>query len=172
MNPTQYCSDAARTVSDKFYSGNVPVDYFLETLLDFSDVAQELDDIKKSLFYGRSNLNIMNEEGCSHVATIVKPDAIHGIVGIATEGGELVESVIKSMVNNKEIDLVNLSEEIGDVLWYIALLCNTFGLSIENIMQQNIDKLKLRFPEKFTEENANKRNLESERQLLEQTTND
>lgn len=172
MNPTQYCSDAARTVSNKFYSENVPADYFLETILNFSDVAQELDDIKKSLFYGRNNLNIMNEEGCSHAASIVKPDAIHGIIGIATESGELVESVIKSLVNGKEIDRVNLSEEIGDVLWYVALLCNTFGLSIENIMQQNIDKLKLRFPEKFTEEKANDRDLELERQLLEKTTND
>lgn len=172
MNPSQYCLDAARTVSNKFYSENVPADYLLETLLNFTDTAQELDDIKKSLFYGRSNLNVMNEEGCSHAVSIVKPDAIHGIIGIATESGELIESVIKSLVNNKEIDRVNLSEEIGDVLWYVALLCNTFGFSIENIMQQNIDKLKLRFPEKFTEENANVRNLESERQLLENTTND
>ena len=82
----------------------------------------------------------------------------------------MVQLLLKTLVYNDKFDRVNLSEEIGDIMWYIALLCTANNLSLENIMQQNIDKLKLRYPEKFTEEHANIRDLKKERKFLEQTT--
>lgn len=93
---------------------------------------------------------------------------LHGTMGIVTESGELLDSIKKHLFYGKQLDIVNISEEIGDILWYIALLCRVFNLTFEELMETNIEKLKIRFPEKFTEERANNRDLEKERTLLEE----
>ena len=46
-------------------------------------------------------------------------------------------------------------------------LCTFNNFDLEEILQTNIDKLRVRFPEKFTKENALNRNLEQERKTLE-----
>lgn len=92
---------------------------------------------------------------------------LHGAIGLCTESGELIDSLKKYIYYNKPLDIINLKEEIGDVLWYIALLCNALDCSMEEIMDTNIAKLKLRYENKFTEDSANNRNLEEERSLLE-----
>ena len=40
-------------------------------------------------------------------------------------------------------------KELGDVLWYVAMICHSFGWNMNAIMQMNIDKLKARYPEGF-----------------------
>ncbi len=65
------------------------------------------------------------------------------------------------------IDKANLEEELGDVLWYIALLCRTHNFTFEKIMAKNIAKLSARYPEKFSETDAVNRNLVKERKILE-----
>jgi len=94
-------------------------------------------------------------------------DLLHGAIGICTEGGELLDALKKHIYYGKELDKVNIIEEIGDVLWYIALICNALGISLEEVMQKNIEKLQIRYPEHFSEENALFRNLEKERNILE-----
>ena len=95
-------------------------------------------------------------------------DNIHMALGIVTEAGELADVFKKNLAYDKPIDWVNVQEEIGDLLWYIAGLCNINGFDLENILQNNIDKLTARYPEKFTQENAISRNLEKERKILEE----
>jgi NTP pyrophosphatase (non-canonical NTP hydrolase) len=95
-------------------------------------------------------------------------DNIHMGLGLITEAGELVDVLKKDLAYGKEIDWVNFQEEIGDILWYIAGLCNINGFDIEKIMDVNIDKLKARYPEKFTSENSIHRNLDKEREILEE----
>ena len=48
-------------------------------------------------------------------------------------------------------------ENIGDTLWYLAMLCNLEGWKLSDIMEENIAKLKARFPEGFTEEAASRK---------------
>lgn len=95
-------------------------------------------------------------------------DNIHMALGLVTEAGELADVFKKNLAYNKNIDWVNVQEEIGDLLWYVAGLCNINGFNLEKILQNNIDKLKSRYPEKFTSENAINRNLDKERKILEQ----
>jgi len=94
-------------------------------------------------------------------------DLIHASMGLVTEAGEFQDALKKHLYYGKNLDTVNLKEEIGDILWYCAIALEALGTDFESVMQTNIDKLKARYPEKFTEDSANNRDLETERQILE-----
>ena len=94
-------------------------------------------------------------------------DLLHAAIGIATESGELLDTIKKYMFYGKPLDITNIKEEVGDLLWYIALLCHSQGWSFEEIMFLNIEKLKARYPDKFEEDKAIHRNLPLERLILE-----
>jgi len=143
---------------------------------------------------------------------------LHMVMGIITEMGELIDAFKKNLAYKKELDLVNIQEEISDATWYLVnsltfrnlivedeelpeedkieenevataliaglhLLLNmeieeqgllyilrvgskTLGLDYYQGLQNNIDKLKVRYPEKFTTENALNRDLDAEREQL------
>jgi len=94
-------------------------------------------------------------------------DDIHMVLGMQTEVAEIADVYKKTIAYRKPLDFVNIKEEIGDVMWYIANFCNMNGWDLREIMQTNIDKLKSRYPDKFTEELALNRNIEEERKVLE-----
>lgn len=91
----------------------------------------------------------------------------HAIKGLVTEAGELEDVLKKQFIYGKAIDRVNLVEEAGDILWYLALLLRTLESSFEEAMEKNVAKLKKRFPEGFSEERALNRDLVEERKVLE-----
>lgn len=92
---------------------------------------------------------------------------IHYGMGMVTEAGEFIDMLKKHLMYGKPLDLVNLREEIGDILWYIARACTSLETTIEEEMERNNEKLKARFPEKFTENKAIERDLDKERGILE-----
>jgi len=94
-------------------------------------------------------------------------DDVHMILGLQTETAEISDAYKKHIAYGKELDLVNVKEELGDACWYIANLCNLHGWDLRDILDTNIAKLELRYPEKFTTEKAINRDLESERKILE-----
>lgn len=95
------------------------------------------------------------------------PRLFHAIAGCVTESGELMDQLKKAAAYGKALDKVNLKEEFGDLFWYIQLGLDELGFTIEEILQMNIDKLHLRYGDKFSNEKANNRNLDQERQVLE-----
>jgi NTP pyrophosphatase (non-canonical NTP hydrolase) len=94
-------------------------------------------------------------------------DNLHMVLGVVTEAGELADIFKKNLAYNKLIDWVNVQEEIGDCMWYLAVMCKINGFNFEKILDITIDKLKIRYPDKYTDYNANNRNLEEERKALE-----
>lgn len=86
---------------------------------------------------------------------------------MVTESGELADVVKKGRFQGKPMDRINVIEEIGDIMWYIALACDTLNVTLEEIMQKNIDKLSARYPEKFAVDKSQNRNLIKEREILE-----
>lgn len=92
---------------------------------------------------------------------------LHAAMGISTEAGELMDAFKRKMFYGKELDVVNLKEEMGDIMWYMAILMRELDLDFHEILQLNIDKLRARFPDKFTEFDALNRNLDKERKILE-----
>lgn len=77
-------------------------------------------------------------------------------LGIAGEAGD-VASCIKKTISHKNDVREGIKENIGDTMWYAAMICNFFGWDFEQILDENIEKLKKRYPEGFTFEEAQKK---------------
>lgn len=92
---------------------------------------------------------------------------LHAALGMQTETAEFSDAIKKSLFYGKPLDVVNLKEELGDLFWYVAIAIDELDTSIDAEMDRVIAKLKLRYPEKFSSENALNRNLDAERALLE-----
>lgn len=92
---------------------------------------------------------------------------LHAGVGLATETGEFLDAIKKTVFYGRELDRVNLKEELGDILWYIAIAMDELGTDFETEMNRNIEKLEQRYPEKFTFEKSENRDLNKEREILE-----
>lgn len=157
----------------------------------------------------------------------------HAAIGIFTETGELLDIFKKNLWYGKEIDLVNFKEELGDIMWYVAMMYRYYKVNVgileyhtetplklvikiaqestgllhavddehhiaddentaewvaimldsivaivqhlaltmcnatlEDVFQTNINKLRTRYPEKFTSENAINRDLDAEHNVL------
>lgn len=82
---------------------------------------------------------------------ISTPDVLHGCLGLSAEAGELLAEMQRWIWYKKDLNLINIKEELGDALWYIAEVCNALGWSMEEVMAANIAKLKQRYPEKYTD---------------------
>lgn len=96
-----------------------------------------------------------------------KLNNLHMIMGMMTEVGELVDCFKKELAYDKQIDWINVPEEIGDLMWYIACFCKINNFDLEAILDNNIKKLATRYPEKFTQYHALNRDLNKEREILE-----
>jgi NTP pyrophosphatase (non-canonical NTP hydrolase) len=94
---------------------------------------------------------------------------LHSTMGISTESGELLDAIKKHVFYGKKLDFINIKEELGDLFWYIAVLCDDLNIDIGGILNKNIEKLKSRYPNRFTEESAINRDLKKEREILEDT---
>ncbi|MCB9025822.1 MAG: nucleoside triphosphate pyrophosphohydrolase family protein [Bdellovibrionaceae bacterium] len=92
---------------------------------------------------------------------------LHGAIGLATEAGEFLDALKKHIYYGKPLDRVNLAEELGDLFWYCAIIADELQVPFSDIMDKNIEKLKARYGEKFSEEKAENRNLKVERKILE-----
>jgi NTP pyrophosphatase (non-canonical NTP hydrolase) len=66
-------------------------------------------------------------------------------MGVAGEAGEVIEKWKKIVAykegNVSDEDRDDLAKELGDVVWYIAVMSQSLGLTFEEIMQQNVTKL-------------------------------
>jgi len=97
----------------------------------------------------------------------LRENLIHMSLGMNTEQAELADVLKKNLAYGKDVDYVNLKEELGDIMWYIANFCNHLDWKLEDVCQLNITKLQKRFPNNFTQIAANNRDLTAERELLE-----
>lgn len=72
--------------------------------------------------------------------------------GLNGEAGEFIDELKKYEFQGHSLDSGSLANELGDVLWYVALACEALNISLETVMQLNICKLKKRYPNGFSEE--------------------
>lgn len=71
------------------------------------------------------------------------------VMGISGEAGEVADIIKKHLYQGHNLDIQHLSEEIGDVMFYIVNLATVLGLDMCEILENNISKLKKRYPEGF-----------------------
>lgn len=91
---------------------------------------------------------------------------LHGLIGMVTEVGETLDAYKRHIFYGATLDRGNVAEELGDISWYMALLFNVHHLKQGNVQAANIEKLRKRYADKFTEEAALNRDLVGERKVL------
>lgn len=80
-----------------------------------------------------------------------QPEALNFCaLGITGEGGEVADIIKKWLYHGHELDESKLLLELGDVLWYINRAAFALGLTLEDVMQANVDKLRKRYPDGFS----------------------
>lgn len=88
-------------------------------------------------------------------------------LGFVTTAAEFIDVLKKLTIYSKPINTEKLIDLLSRVMWCALVVCVELDVSIEHVMDRNIEKLRKRYPEKFTSENAINRNLEAEREALE-----
>jgi phosphoribosyl-ATP pyrophosphohydrolase len=146
--------------SPRCHLSRVDVDDLEQRLKDFAAAASQLDELKRVLFYGI--LNKLEPVTPATAYETVHSDTLHGIIGVATEAGELVERLISMALEPDKDHKTNLIEELGDLLFYLTLVMSANGLSFEAVLQANAAKLQERYAGKFTHLRALHRNLGAE----------
>ena len=161
----------------------------LSTIIAMSDV---LDAVKKQVFYSndkklrseesfdniltvtsavdtlREMLMVRDEENLSLTDKIeVNPRIFHGLLGTITESGELAEILLNAVMSGEDVDPVHVSEELADSDWYKAITVDELNIDYYMSLTNVIRKLRVRFPDKFSIEDAANRDLKAERIALE-----
>jgi hypothetical protein len=184
----EYVNDALRTESkpEKLaLNEEIVVDLFRM----YIELGEILDGVKKSVFYNKDSKLVdefeeriltiyrladdlhMKRGNITHKKdTQMDPRVFHGILGIMTESSELAEIWHTHATTGATIDPVHVQEELGDGMalgWYPAILHDALNLNPKETLDKNIRKLKVRFPEKYSDQKAANRNLVLERKELE-----
>lgn len=184
MDLNQYVKDAVRTESRIEKVTLLDSETFGAALQIFIQSGQILDMFKKNIFYGKEidwervedklgKIEMDSGAGFADRKTDldIDPRMFHALIGTATEAAELMEALL-AYTEGEGLDIFNVLEEFGDINWYEAIAIDASNgeleaFGFEDVLRTNIEKLRKRFPEKFTSEKAIKRNLEDERETLE-----
>jgi NTP pyrophosphatase (non-canonical NTP hydrolase) len=75
-------------------------------------------------------------------------------LGLGGEAGEAQDLVKKHLFHGHALDKEKLTKELGDVLWYVAVMANVIGVSLSEVAARNIAKLRARYPEGFSVERS------------------
>lgn len=74
-------------------------------------------------------------------------------LGITGEAGDVASCIKKTFAHKNDVR-EGIKENLGDMFWYSAMVCNFFGWNMQEILEQNIEKLKKRYPQGFTIQDA------------------
>jgi hypothetical protein len=155
-----------------------------------TEASKQADGLKRAIFYGKPDRMPnetsyrLDEDMTSLVMTPEQATVLHMLLGVSSELGELMAAVMggtaASLADDhgmtvpasaikplEDIDIVNVGEEAADACWYLANLLLVFKKPLPPILINNIRKLYVRYPDKFSELNAATRDLLAERKELE-----
>ena len=79
---------------------------------------------------------------------------INAVMGLCGESGEAIDIVKKYLAQGHDFDKEKFKKELGDIAWYLAEAAYAIDVPLEEILLGNIEKLKKRFPEGFSEEKS------------------
>ena len=87
---------------------------------------------------------------------------MNAVMGLCGESGEAIDLVKKHLFQGHELNPTEFVKELGDIAWYLAEACTAVGVTLEEVLQKNIEKLKQRFPNGFDKEASIRRKDEGE----------
>ncbi len=70
---------------------------------------------------------------------------LHAALGVAGEAGELADAIKKEHIYGKPTDRANIVEELGDLRFYLQAVQQLYGISEQEVLQQNANKLCVRY---------------------------
>jgi NTP pyrophosphatase (non-canonical NTP hydrolase) len=73
-----------------------------------------------------------------------------GALGLAGEAGEVADYIKKVHFHEHDFDEAKLKDELGDVLFYLAMMCEAHGFRLEDVAAANLAKLRSRYPNGFS----------------------
>lgn len=147
MNPTDYQKGTRRTeLTDQQYAeaetrlttNNEALEKQLSTVFT---MAMQLEYSKKLYFHGKDKKPqrvTIRSAAMEEMVMQRDVDKLHHAVGIIGEAAEVLEATLCSPST--------VLEEVGDLLFYVARLLDSHGLTLEQAMQHNHDKLMERYP--------------------------
>jgi NTP pyrophosphatase (non-canonical NTP hydrolase) len=93
-----------------------------------------------------------------------KERLINFVFGLAGETGETIDLLKKIIFHGHDLETNRdkLALELGDCLWYITGIATAAGINLDDIAKRNIEKLKARYPDGFSEERSIKRAVDTE----------
>ena len=74
---------------------------------------------------------------------------INSVMGLCGESGEAIDIVKKWFAHGHELDREHLKKELGDIAWYLAEAATALDITLESVLEANVEKLKKRYPEGF-----------------------
>lgn len=77
---------------------------------------------------------------------------INASLGLCGESGEVADEIKKNAFHGHALNEQAIKKELGDILWYLNLAADLLGYSLEEIAIANIEKLRKRYPNKFSTE--------------------
>lgn len=173
MDYETYQARVLGRASHRWHNERIPLPMLAIILREFIKWGNELDAVKKSLMYDRpfmgSTAGVTSDTEFMPRPSEQNQRLIHAMLGIATEGVEMMEAVQEFIFGTGEpgFDLVNLQEEFGDTEWYRALGLDALGQTDEENRDQNDAKLEARYGGTFSEDKANNVDRAQERKILE-----
>jgi len=133
------------------------------------DVISNLDYVDKC----RLTESRLNEEQIKERFTPENVRLLHSVLGMVTESGELADQVKKHLFYGKPLDVTNLIEELGDLLWYVSIQLSIVRPNdldpYRTVQNVNIAKLSERYNKKFNDRQAINRDTEKEVSVMEQS---
>jgi len=172
MTEKKYTEESEKTLSNVFNTENSKTES--NVFLNISEIINKvnlLDKYKKILFYGKEdrlskvdhgfkfNLNDTDEK---------TQKILHAAMGKVTESVEILEEVFNSIKEKRELDIVNIVEELGDNIWYDTIFYRELDIKPTDVRKKNYDKLqKYRYKSGFSKDSALNRDTEKEREGLE-----
>ena len=103
---------------------------------------------------------VTSEQSKDHEAFVYRIEELEGqdfpterlltaAVGMSAEAGEFTEIVKKIIFQGKPVNeenLFHLKRELGDIMWYVAQACMGLNVSLDEVIEMNVDKLRSRYP--------------------------
>jgi len=84
----------------------------------------------------------------SIIAAELTPDDAHKLhmaIGASGEAGELLDAIKKACIYRKPLDVANVREECGDILFYVTGLLDSIGCNLDEVISENMSKLSTRY---------------------------
>lgn len=168
MNWNEY-KELSEKTEKKFPNGLIlphEVHRKLKQEIEFHINQPMMDALKKEIIYKDHPLD-------SPIGVRFTQDQIellHGAMGVFTESVEILEVVWEWIMDGgtiDKLDVVNVQEENADIAWYQAIFSRKLGTDPSKGLDNNIAKLRARYGEAFSNDRANNRDLEVEREILE-----